>query len=389
MARNNRPKRRNSRGFSEEMSKFSLCFALSEHQEAEGKRAGRSPISGKDIASLKAGILNERIRAGQEVEGRAVACPFTAVYQPRPYYPSYLLGEIRASLRKGVSPPSTSPHYLPVSILPPLTDGWRLTFLYPLDKRDFDRPDFPAHVRDVLTRDYTRLPLLIPPQMKEIQGMIGYRARLMQLSRISLKRMAGLGERSYDAYSTRGLTFFIQPLEMELLGDEPSLRGSLFAEMCLPQDGDWEKVMEVMEGVTCAAVEAVFPECTRGERQDSGCYLPHTGFHVVAFRRRLLALVYEPVMVVFRAPRLIGLYFPRDVLGDLEESSSLFEAFMIAFCDGLEKALDCSSPLKVEMAFDNRLPWARERGALTGPSFKSLADDYPFLKPVLDWLRGI
>ena len=76
------------------------------------------------------------------------------------------------------------------------------------------------------------------------------------------------------------------PLEMELVGEEPSLRGSLFAELRLAQDGDWEKVMEVMEEVTCEATEAVFPECTRGERQDSGCYLPHTGFHVVRTHTR-------------------------------------------------------------------------------------------------------
>jgi hypothetical protein len=380
-------RKRNKRGFFEEMSKFSLCYALSEHQEAEGKRAKRKPVSGLDITSLKAGILNESIRAGQEVEGEAVACPFAAVYQPRPYYPSYLLGEIRSALRQGERSPATSPHYLPVSVLPPLPDGWRVTFLYPLDKEEFDRPDFPAHVRDVLTRDFTRLPLLIPPEMEEMQGKIAYRANLMQLSRTSLSRLAGLGERSYNAYSARGLTFFLQLLEIQLLREELSLRGSLFAELRLPQDGDWEKVMEVMEGVTCEATEAVFPECTRGERQDSGCYLPHSGYHIVQFRRRLLALVYEPVMAVFRAPRLIGLYFPQDVLGDLEQSSSLFEAFLLTFCGKLEEALGFSSHLKIEIAFDNRLPWARERGTLQGPFFQSMEEEYPFLKPTLDWLR--
>lgn len=376
------------RGFFEKISKFSLCYALSEHREAEGKRARRKPVSGCDINSLKAGILNESIRAGQEIGGEAVACPFTAVYQPRPYYPSYLLGEIRAALRQGESPPSTSPHFLPVSVLPPLSDGWRVTFLYPLNKEEFDRPDFPAHVRDVLTRDFSRLPLLIPTEMEEMRGKIAYRAHLMQLSRTTLSRLAGLNEGSYNAYSARGLTFFLQALEMEPIEEELSLRGSLFAELQLPQDGVWEKVMEVMEGAVCEAVEAVFPECTRGERQDSGCYLPHTGFHVVQFRRRLLALVYEPVMVVFRAPRLIGLYFPQDVLRDLEQPSSLFEVFSLTFCGKLEEALGYSSRLKVEIAFDNRLPWARERGTLQGPSFKRLEEEHPFLEPTLDWLRG-
>ena len=388
MSQETGPKKRKGGGFIEEMSKFSLCYALSEHEEAEGKKAGRKTVSGLDIASLKTGILNESIRPGQEVEGEALACPFAAVYQPRPYYPSYLLGEIRSALREGEMAPSTSPHYLPVSVLPPLPDGWRVTFLYPVDKEEFDRPDFPAHVRDVLTRDFTRLPLLVPPGMEAIQGRIAYRAGLMQLGRAALSRLTGLGERSYDAYSTRGLTFFLQTLEMELLEDELSLRGSLFAELRLPQEGDWERVMEVMEGVTCVSAQAVFPEGNRGERQDSGCYLPHTGFHVVQFRRRLLALVCEPIMAVFRAPRLIGLYFPRDVLGELGQPSSLFEAFCQTFCGRLEEALGYPSPIEMEMAFDNRLPWVRERGALRGPSFVGLEEEYPFLKPTLDWLRG-
>jgi hypothetical protein len=354
----------------------------------KGRSTKKSPLTSKDIAAIKAGILNESIRVGQELEGEAVACPFAAVYQPRPYYPSYLLGEIRSALREGERAPSTSPHYLPVSVLPPLPDGWRVTFLYPMDKEEFDRPDFPANVRDVLTRDFTRLPLLIPPDMQETRGKIAYRARLMQLGRTSLSRLVGIGDRSYDAYSARGLTFFLQPIEMEFLGEVPSLRGSLFAELRLPQDGDWERVMKAMEEVTCETAETVFPEGNRGERQDSGCYLPHTGFQVIQFRRRLLALVYEPVMAVFRAPRFIGLYFPRDVMGELGEASSLFEEFCRIFCSRLEKALGNPAPIKVEIAFDNRLSWVREGGGLQGPSFVGLEEEYPFLKPTLDWLRG-
>lgn len=381
-------RKRGKRRLFEEMSKFSLCYALSEHREAEGKKAGGRAVSERDIASLKAAILKGSILAGQEVEGEAVACPFAAVYRPRPYYPSYLLGEIRAALRKGERAPATSPHYLPVSVLPPLPDGWRIIFLYPLDKSGFDRPDFPAHARDVLTRDFKRLPLLVPPQGEVIRGRVNYRARLMQLGRKPLSRLAGLGERSYDTYSSRGLTFFLCLHDWEPAEEELPLRGSLFAELRVQEDGDWGRVLGAMEEVTREAVEAVFPRYYRGEREDSGCYLPRTGFHVVQFKRRLLALVYAPVMAVFRAPRLIGLYLPSDLSRDPGESLSLFKSFLADFCDRLEDALGLSSPLRVEVAFDNSLPWARERGALQGPAFRSLEDEHPFLTPTLDWLRG-
>ena len=371
-----------------EVCKFSLCFALSEHRRAVEVRGRSRRVGGLDIPALKAGILGEAIRAGDEVEGEALATGFATVYQPRAYYPSYFLGEMRAALRRGEPPPPASPHYLPVSSLPPLPDGWRITFLYAPDKTAFDRPDFPAHVRDVLTRDYPRMLLLVGPREETPAGRIRFRARLLQLDRESAFRLAGLGEKSYDAYSARGLTHFLRPLEVEGTEGEPSLRGSLFAEMSLAEEAGWERVTGVLEETACAAAQEAFPERRRGERQEPGCYLPHSGFHVTRFRRRLFTLVFDPVVVVFRAPRLLGLYLPGELARGLEEIAARFEEFALRFTVALERTLGLSAPTGVEVAYDNRLPWARERGALRGAAFAAVEEAYPFLRPTLRWLRG-
>jgi hypothetical protein len=382
------PQRREKRTLAEEISKFSFCFALSEHRRAVDSKGRNKSLSGMDVAGMKAGILGEAVRAGDEVEGEAVASFFTAIYQPRAYYPSYLLGEMRAALRRGESPPSASPHYLPVSALPPLPDGSRIAFIYQADKSAFDRPDFPAHVRDVFTRDYPRMPLLVPPQQKMDQGRIHFRARLLRLDRDSAYRLAGLGDNTYDSYSARGLTFFLRPLELETIDGGPGLRGSLFAELSFMEDSGWEKVVEALEQAVCGVVDEVFPSRARGEREEPGCYLPHSGFHVTRFRRRLFALVYDPVIVVFRAPRLLGLYLPGELISGLEDAAALFERFALRLSSVLRSSLDLASFPRVEMAYDNRLPWAREGGALRGPSFDPLSGEYPFLRPTLEWLRG-
>jgi hypothetical protein len=388
---------RGKRGLAEEMAKFALCFALSEHDRAEGEGRGRRALKGMDVESIKAGILGESIGPGDEVEGEAMACGFTAVYQPRAYYPSYFLGEMRAALRRGEKAPSASGHYLPVSALPPLPDGWGMTFLYPVGKEAFDRPDFPAHARDVLTRDYLRLPLLIPPGQRPSAGRIRFRARLLRLNRGSMDRMAGMGERSYDAYSARGLTFFLRPQDEEdplrPLDNQKgkagaSLRGSLFAEVSIMEATGWERVIEILEGAVSAAVEEVFPQCERGERQEMECYLPHSGFHAVRFRRRLFALVFDPVIVIYRAPRLLGVYLPCDLMGDVGQSAILFQRFLWLFSAAIVDGLDLSNALAVDIAYDNRLPWAREGGALRGPEFATVEEKHPFLRPTLSWLRG-
>jgi len=173
-----------------------------------------------------------------------------------------------------------------------------------------------------------------------------------------------------------------------MLDDELSLRGSLFAELTCEGEADWEKMIGLLEEEVRGEVEEVFPPCVRGEREEMGCYLPHSGFHVTRFRRRLFALVYNPVIVIFRAPRLLGLYLPSELARGLEEAAALFEEFVLRIASVMERGLGLASPLRVETAYDNRLPWARLRGVMHGPVFAALADEYPFLGPTLGWLRG-
>lgn len=382
------PRPREKRTLAEEISKFSFCFALSEYRRAVEFKGRSKSFPGLDVAGIKAGILGEALRAGDEVEGEGLASPFSAIYQPRAYYPAYFLGEMRAALRRGEEPPAASPHYLPVSRLPQLPDGTRIAFLYQRDKTAFDRPDFPAHVRDVLTRDFMRMPMLVPPGQDVAEGVLRFRARLLQLDRETAYRLAGLGDNSYEAYSARGLTHFLQPLELHPLDAGTTLRGSLFAELSLAQDLVWEDAVDLFEETVCSAVERVFPPCTRGERQEPGCYLPHSGFHVTRFRRRLFALVYDPVIVIFRAPRLLGAYLPSELLRGREEAAALFEEFVLDLASNLGGVPGLASPVRVETAYDNLLPWAGERGALRGPVFEMLGAEHPFLVPTLRWLRG-
>jgi hypothetical protein len=378
---------RGKRGLAEEIAKYSLCFAMSEHDKAvEHKRSSRA-LTGTDVVAIKAGILGESIHPGDEVEGEALACAFTAIYQPRAYYPSYFLGEMRAALRRGESPPSASAHYLPVSVMPPLPDGWGITFLYPLDREGFDRSDFPSHARDVLTRDYMRLPMLVPPGEASPSGKLRFRARILRLSEDTLARLSGMGEKSYEAYSARGLTFFLKPMELEVT-EGASMRGSLFAEISLMEEAGWDRVVGFLEEAIKGTVEEVFPQCTRGERQGIECYLPHSGFHAVRFRRRLFAMVYDPVIVIYRAPRLLGIYLPCDLMGDVEVSANMFERYIRLFAANMQGELDLSSPPVVDIAYDNRLSWAKEGGALRGHAFSEVGEEHPLLRPTLEWMRG-
>ncbi|MBN2026788.1 MAG: hypothetical protein JW854_08535 [Actinobacteria bacterium] len=382
------PRPRERRTLAEEICKFSFCFALSEHRRAVEVKGRSKSFSGLDVAGIKAGILSEALRAGDEVEGEALASSFSAIYQPRAYYPAYFLGEMRAALRRGENPPAASPHYLPVSTLPQLPDGTRITFLYQRDRTAFDRPDFPAHVRDVLTRDYVRIPMLFPLGQDDAEGVVRFRARVLRLDRETAYRLAGLGDNSYEAYSARGLTHFLQPLELQALDEGKSLRGSLFAELSFAEDAAWERATPLLEETVCSVVERIFPPCPRGGREEPGCYLPHSGFHITRFRRRLFALVYDPVVIIFRAPRLLGIYLPGDLLRGREGAAALFEEFVLEFSSAIAGGLDFASPARVEIAYDNLLPWARKRGALRGPAFDLLGEEHPFLGPTLQWLRG-
>lgn len=372
----------------EELGKFAICYALAEHASAEGGKFRPRRFSSLDVMRVKEGVLKGTLREGDEVEGEGILSPFSAVYQPRAYYPSYVMGEMRAALRRGEKAPSTSPHYLPVSLLPELPDGHRIAFLYPAEKRSFERPDFPAHVRDVLTRDFQRIPMLLPPGRDSMWGMVRFRARLMKLGAETMRRLTGMTEEAYEAYAGRGLVHFLDPVELTEAGQEVSLRGSLFAELSLAEVPSWERACQSLEASLREAVEWTFPPCARGEREEAGCYLPHTGHHVFWFRSRLFAVVYAPVIAVMRSPALLGIFLPADLSGSDQEAHSRFGGLVDRLVFLLESDLEAPVPARVELAYDNRLPWAREREALSGPRFQELEARYPFLAPTLRWLRG-
>lgn len=381
------PSRRKRNLLAEEMGKFTMCYALSGHASAEGRGRRGGTFAGLEVQRIKEGIFREVLREGDTVEAEGVLNPYAAIYQPRAFYPAYVMGEIRDSLRRGEPPPPTSPHYLPVSRLPELPDGLRISFLYPARKADFDRPDFPAHVRDVLTRDFPRLPVLLPGDDGQVGGRVRLRARLLRLDRELLRRLAGIGEEAYAAYASRGLVYFLEPLEMERVESLP-LRGSLFAEISLAMPSSWERSCASLDLLLRETVEEVFPPCERGDREEGTCYLPRGGHHVFRFRSRLFALVYHPAIAVLRSPGLLGLFLPADLDGAEEEPHLLFRRLVEGMMERLAAELGGAAGCRMEVAYDNRLPWVRERGALVGPDFAALGEEYPFMAPTLDWLRG-
>ncbi len=136
------------------------------------------------------------------------------------------------------------------------------------------------------------------------------------------------------------------------------------------------------------AVEEVFPACERGEREEGTCYLPRGGHHVFRFRQRLFALVYSPAIAVLRAPGLLGVFLPADLGGEEEEAHDLFRRLVEGLLERMDREGMGAEGCRVEVAYDNRLPWFRQRGALGGPEFSALGEEYPFLAPTLRWLRG-
>jgi len=379
------PRKRNL--LAEEMGKFAMCYALSGHASAVGRGRAGAHYHGLEVQGIKEAILRETLREGDTVETEGMLSPYAAIYQPRAYYPAYVMGEMRAALRRGEPPPQASPHYLPVCRLPRLPDGTRVGFLYALRKRDFDRPDFPAHVRDVLTRDFPRLPVLFPGGEQGHWGRVRLRARLLRLVAEDVRRLAGIGEDAYAVYAARGLVHFLEPLEMEKVEALP-MRGSLFLEASFSGFPPWEKSCRALDAVFRETVDRVFPSCERGEREEGTCRLPHGGHHVFRFRNRLFALVYRPALAVFRAPGLLGFFLPADLGNGEEEPHGLFRRLAEELLEGVAEELGGEAGYRVEVAYDNRLPWIRERGALEGPGFRALGEEYPFLAPVLDWLRG-
>jgi hypothetical protein len=368
-----------------EIAKFSLCFAVYRQHERELESGGGVCGAVKlTLAGLKDLLREEAPAAGIVVEMEGVLSPFSAVYTPRAFYPPYIQGEIRRAMQGCGDFPRVPLHFRPVNRLPASEEIGRLVFLYPPGRRDFERPDFPVDTRDVLTRDFLRFPLLLPPGWDPEPGRVRLRAKVVQVEREILEKCLPMGEKTYLAYLRRGLVHYLFPLDMERTAEPPPATGTLFAELSLEggkRPGAW------LEEVLCPAVEAVFPGRDRGEKKEEGWCLPGAGFHVAGFRGRFASLVYEPAYFLFRAPSSLGVYLPWDLHRDLAEGESRLRSLVEEVIAGLGGEGKAAEP-RLRFTFDNTLTWARERGALGGDEFRALIRFHPPLAPVVSWLRG-
>ncbi len=368
-----------------EMGKFCLLFALSRHRELADRFRPGKEWRNVDVESLKRGILREEVSPGDRVEGRGVISPYAAVYHPRPFYPQYVLGEIRAAMQRGEGSPEVSPHFLPASRLPALPGGWRIAFLYPVDTEALVRPAVPADVREVLVRHYPVLPVLVPPELGSPWGRASFRARVFRLEHEQLRESLGMGEEAYRAYSRRGVIHFLVLEELSAV-EEADLRGSLFLELSVPRDALEGLSGEGFRDLFCSAVE----ECLGEERQvrEPSCgYLPLTGYQELRFRSRMTGVVDSPFYGVFRAPASVGLYIPCELVRREWEGDGLLGELLRAM-ERRSGLADSRGGWKVEFCFDNTLPHWRGRGALEGPLFDRLENEWPEARTLLSWLRG-
>lgn len=368
-----------------ELGKFQLLFALSHHREiASGQRSKRA-WKGMDVEALKAGILREEISPGDRVEGRGILSPYAAIYQPRAFYPKYVLGEIKAAMQRGEGEPAVSPHFLPASRLPRLPDGWNIAFLYLDGEGALTRPALPADLREVLVRHYPVLLALLPPGSADVFGRVSFKGQIYRIDHEYLERPLGMREEAYRVYSNRGIVFFLSMEEVELLG-KAGLRGSLFLELSLPPEAGEALSGDGFRDLFCSAVEECLGESER-EREPSCGYLPLTGYQELRFRSRLTGVVDSPFYAVFRAPTSLGLYFPCELTGQVGEGETLLSALLEAM---EEKASGTVSPTRwsIDLCSDSSSPLRRERGVLRGPLFRRLEAEWPEVGPLISWLRG-
>ncbi len=134
------------------------------------------------------------------------------MHHPRAYYPEMFLGDLRATTPKNGKAEGASclPHVLPVVRLPELPDGWEIRFLYPGSNGLFQYYEHPHRLMDVLTRDYLRIPVLLPPGGHP-GGMVRFRARLLEMRQEQLEDYVHLDPREAQAYAVRGLNLFLTP----------------------------------------------------------------------------------------------------------------------------------------------------------------------------------
>jgi hypothetical protein len=305
-----------------------------------------------------------------------------------------LLGNLRATRQETIEGGVPAlPHILPVSEVPPLPDKTLLYFLYPPDSCLFQRYEFPQNLRELLTRDYLRTPILIPLEHAHLRGRVRFRARLMELREGPLSTLAALDKKTYDAHSARGLTLFLS-----LAGEEegfmeesmpglPPPQGSLFVEARVPSQKIEERekaVKQVLRSVACE----LFP----GERREHAGEAPSIDHeseqHFHRFRNRWFAFIYGPLIAVYRLPGFLSLYMPVSLNpATLDREEAIFERAFSRMAELLSPAHTLGKEyISVDFTHCLSHPFWQEAGALQNELFATVLKEYPFLKKTVDWL---
>ncbi len=383
-------------GAAVELAKYGFFYAFSDHRRARGREPGRifPTHKMKSLTGLKSLFRRQMLYPGTMVEGRGVLSPFISLYRPRAHYPQMILGGLRSTSEEAGEKSSSLPHILPVIKLPPLPDGNLIYFLYPEDAELFHRYEFPQDLREVLTRDYLRVPLLLPPEYAGAEGVVEFRARLLELREESLRPHASIGGKAYQGYSLRGLTLFLSLVEEDgYLQELPEIpygaRGALFVESRV-SPLNIESVESSVEAALKCCAEELFPEERQGERKE-GTKIDHqTDHHFLRFRNRLFAFIYKPLIAVYRYPHYFSLYMPLPLQPEvLKEKELLFEKAYGRLTQTISRTEEWSeAQFTVDFVHDASLPFWRERGVLRNDLFLRVLREKPFLKATLDWLRS-
>jgi hypothetical protein len=318
------------------------------------------------------------------------------------------LGDLRASVAQADetgledearAPDGTSwlPHVLPVVRLPGLPGGWDINFLYPSPAGLFQRYEHPHRLMDVLTRDYLRTPILLPSSGSHPTGWVRYRARLLELRQGQLEQFTHLDRRESEAYAARGLNLFlaasgegqgVEPLE-PAPPTPPAPCGSLFVETRI-RPLPHSRVESVLEEALASMAEELFPGTDRGRKRD-GLDIDHaTGHHFLRFRRRLFALIYRPIIAVYRSPHFLSLYLPAALEPALlREKEELFErAFAFLEESMIDHGAAVEGGLPVDFTHNPCLPAWRAREVLRNGLIDRVVEERPHLARTVLWLRG-
>ncbi len=382
-----------------ELAKYGFFYALSDYQEARGREPGRQhPVHRmKTLAGLKSLFRRQMLYPGTMVEGKGILSPYITLYRPRAYYPQMVLGELRSTRKRAGEGLSSLPHILPVVKLPPLPDGNLVYFLYPEEAELFHRYEFPQDLREVLTRDYLRVPLVLPPNYSGVEGGVEFRARLLEIKEGPLYTHASIGEKAYQGYSIRGLTLFFSLVEEDgYLKEVSSLsditqitQGSLFVESRVPPLEIQSVERRVEEALECCSSE-LFPGERKRERKE-GLRIDHrTDHHFLRFRNRLFAFINKPFIAVYRYPHYFSLYMPIPLRREgIQEKESIFQR---AYAQLTETLFPRGSEARgtrffVDFVHDPSIPFWKERGVLRNELFTRVLREKPFLRTTVDWLR--